>query len=223
MEQGKKMSEQESLALITQMINRAKEAYYSTGLDAIMWGTVIAICSLVRLSEIHFGYRLPFDIYLLTVVAVIPQIFIVIKEKKEKKVKTYDDAFIGYLWLGFGISIFLLILIINNVFNEWGAWTDKYKDIGGESSPHSFYEFVAPLFLMLYGMPTFVTGAACKFKPMLFGGIFCWVCSIAAIYTSIKVDLILTALAAIIAWLIPGILIKIEYGKIKKEQAQLNV
>jgi uncharacterized protein with PQ loop repeat len=223
MEQEKKLSEQESLALITQMISRAKEAYYSTGLDAIMWGCVIAICSLVRLSEIHFGYKLPFDIYLLTVVAVIPQIFIVIKEKKERKAKTYDDAFIGYLWLSFGISIFLLILICNNVFNEWGAWTDKYQAATGQSTSPGFYEFVAPLFLMLYGMPTFVTGAACKFKPMLWGGIFCWLCSIATIYTSIKLDLILTASAAIIAWLIPGILIKIEYGRVKKEQAQLNV
>jgi len=223
MEQEKKLSEQESLALITQMINRAKEAYYSTGLDAIMWGCVIAICSLVRLSEIQFDYKLPFDIYLLTVVAIIPQIFIIVKEKKERKVKTYDDAFINYLWLGFGISIFLLILICNNIFNEWGSWADESKNATGHSASHGFYEFVAPLFLMLYGMPTFVTGAACKFKPMLWGGLFCWVCSIAAIYTSIKLDLILTALAAVIAWLIPGILIKIEYGRIKKEQAQLNV
>ena len=223
MEPEKKLSEQESLALITQMINRAKESYYSTGIDAIMWGSVIAVCSLVRLSEIHFGYRLPFDIYLLTIVAVIPQVFIVVKEKKERKAKSYDDAFVDYLWLGFGISIFLLILICNNIFNEWGAWTDKYQIATGQSASHGFYEFVAPLFLMLYGMPTFVTGAACKFKPMLWGGLLCWVCSIAAIYTTIKLDLILTALSAIAAWLIPGILMKLEYEKVKKEQAALNV
>ena len=223
MEQEKKLSEQESLALITQMINRAKEAYYSTGLDAIMWGCVIAICSLVRLSEVHFGYKLPFDIYLLTIVAIIPQIFISIKEKRERKIKSYDDPYLDYIWLGFGICIFLLIYISNNIFGEWGSWANEYKNITGKSATFRFSEYVAPLFLMLYGLPTFITGAACKFKPMLWGGIFCWICCIVAIYTSIKIDLLLTSASAALAWLIPGIIMEKEYRMYKKEQAQVNV
>ncbi|HJS53408.1 MAG TPA: hypothetical protein VJ765_02660 [Chitinophagaceae bacterium] len=223
MEQEKKLTERESLDLIAQMINRAKNSFHDTGIGAMMWGAVIAICSLVRLSELHFDYRLPFDIYLLTLAAIIPQILITIKEKKERRVKSYDDAFIDYLWLGFGISIFLLILICNNIFNEWGAWTNEYKPAAGTGRSYGFYEFVAPLFLMLYGMPTFVTGAACKFKPMMWGGLFCWVCSIIAIYTSIKIDLTLTAVAAIVAWFIPGILMEREYQRAKKEQGPLNV
>ena len=223
MEQEKKLTERESLDLIAQMINRAKNSFHDTGIGAMMWGAVIAICSLVRLSELHFDYRLPFDIYLLTLAAIIPQILITIKEKKERRVKSYDDTFIDYLWLGFGISIFLLILICNNIFNEWGAWTNEYKPAAGTGRSYGFYEFVAPLFLMLYGMPTFVTGAACKFKPMMWGGLFCWVCSIIAIYTSIKIDLTLTAVAAIVAWFIPGILMEREYQRAKKEQGPLNV
>ena len=223
MEHEKKLSEQESLNLITMMINKAKDSYHDTGIGAMMWGAVIALCSLVRLSELHLGYRLPFDIYLLTLAAIIPQIFITIKEKKERKVKSYDDAFIDYLWLGFGISIFLLILISNNIFNEWGAWTNEYKPGTGKENSYGFYEFVAPLFLMLYGMPTFVTGAACKFKPMMWGGLFCWACSIITIYTSIKIDLILTAVSAIVAWFIPGVLMEKEYRLYKKEQAHSNV
>ena len=223
MEQEKKLTEQESLHLITMMINKAKESYHDTGIGAIMWGAVIAICSLVRLSEVYFEYRLPFDIYLLTLVAIIPQILISIREKKERKVKAYDDPYLDYIWLGFGISIFLLILICNNIFNEWGAWTDQYKPATGNRNSYGFYEFVGPLFLMLYGMPTFITGAACKFKPMLWGGIFCWICCIIAVYTSIKIDLLLTAVSAILAWLVPGVIMEKEYRLYKKEQAQLNV
>ena len=124
MEQERKLTEQESLGIITMMINKAKESYHDTGIGAIMWGAVIAICSLIRLSEVHFDYKLPFDIYLLTLVAIIPQIFISIKEKRERKVKAYDDVYLDYIWLGFGITIFLLILIINNIFGEWGSWAD---------------------------------------------------------------------------------------------------
>jgi len=223
MEQEKKLSEQESLNLIAMMINKAKDSYHDTGIGAIMWGALIAVCSLVRLSEVQFGYKLPFDIYLLTLVAIIPQIFISIKEKKERKVKSYDDIYLDYIWLGFGISIFLLIHISNNIFGEWGSWADQYKDLTGKQVPVRFNEFVSPLFLMLYGMPTFITGAACKFKPMLWGGIFCWVCSVITVYTTIKTDLLLTAVSAITAWFIPGILMEIEYRKYKKEQALLNV
>ncbi len=221
--QDKKLSELESLSLITQMINKAKNSYHSTGVGAMMWGFVIAVCSLVRLSEIHFDYKLPFDIYLITLVAVIPQIFISIREKKERKVKSYDDIYMDFLWLGFGISIFLLIHVTNNMYSAWDPVRIEYESISGKSPSFNFYEYVNPLFLMLYGMPTFVTGAACKFKPMLFGGIFCWICSILAVYTTIKVDLILTALSAIFAWLIPGILMEREYQKTIKEQALLNV
>ena len=223
MEQKKNLTEQESLDLITQMINRAKNSFHDTGIGAMMWGAVIAICSLVRLSELHFGYRLPFDIYLLTLAAILLQIFITIKEKKERRVKSYDDAFIDYLWLGFYISLILLIVICNNVFNEWGAWTNEYKPAALTGNSHGFYEFVAPLFLMLYGLPTFVTGAACKFKPMMWGGLFCWACSIMAMYTTIKIDLTLTAVAAIVAWFIPGVLMEKEYQRAKKQQGPLNV
>ena len=221
--EDKNLSGKESLELITQMINKAKNSYHDTGIGAMMWGAVITICSLVRLSEIHFGYRLPFDIYLLTLAAIIPQIIISIKEKKERKVKSYDDAFIDYLWLGFGISIFLLIHICNIIFNEWGVWADAQAIVTGNKGGFSFYEFVAPLFLMLYGMPTFVTGAACKFKPMLWGGLLCWVCSIITVYTPIKLDLLLTAFSALFAWFIPGLLMEKEYRIYKKEQVAQHV
>jgi len=83
--QERTLTEKESLALITQMINKAKDSFYDTGLSSILWGCVIAFCSLEKLAEIQFGYRLPFDIYLLTFVAIIPQIFISLQEKKYKK------------------------------------------------------------------------------------------------------------------------------------------
>ena len=50
----KALSEKESLALITQMIHKAKSSYHDTGIGAMMWGAIIAVCSLVKLSGIHF-------------------------------------------------------------------------------------------------------------------------------------------------------------------------
>jgi uncharacterized protein with PQ loop repeat len=223
MEENKPLSERESLALISQMITKAKDSYHDTGMGAMMWGAVIAICSLVRLSEIQFNYRLPFDIYLLTLVAIIPQIFITIREKKERNVKPYDEAFMDYLWLGFGICIFLMIHIINLMANGMQPMFDRYEQLAGERPGFTLYEYIAPLFLVLYGMPTFVTGAACRFRPMLWGGLFCWACSIATVYTAIRIDLLLTAVSAILAWFIPGLIMEKEYRTYKKEQALADV
>jgi len=219
----KKLSEQESLDLIATMINKAKNSYHDTGIGAMMWGAVVAFCSLVKLSEIHFGYRLPFDIYLLTLVAVIPQIFISIKEKRERKVISYDDIYMDYLWLGFGICIFLMILTINAIGHVWEPVAAEYKTLTGNRSPFRLHEFIAPLFLILYGMPTFVTGAACKFKPMLWGGILCWVCCIITVFTTIKIDLLLTAFSAVFAWLVPGIIMERDYRVAKRELKKADV
>jgi hypothetical protein len=215
----KQLTEKESLDLIAQMIRKAKDSCHDTGIAAIMWGAVIAVCALVKLSEIHFGYRLPFDIYLLTIIAVIPQIYLSIKEKKERKVKTYDDAFMDYLWLGFGITIFLMILITNSIFRE----IEIFKSADGNSVARVMYEYISPLFLLLYGMPTFVTGFSMKFKPMMLGGIICWACCIVSIFTTVKIDLLLTAFSALSAWFIPGIIMESDYRKAKTGLAAANV
>ncbi|MGZ8558396.1 MAG: hypothetical protein ACXWWC_08695 [Chitinophagaceae bacterium] len=221
--QEKQLTEKESLALITQMIIKAKDSYHDTGMGAMMWGAIIAICSIVKLSQIHYDYSLPFDIYLLTIVAIIPQIYLTVREKKERKVKTYDDAYMDYIWLGFGICIFLLIFITNAVFRVWEPVAIEYRELTGRRSPFRFSEFISPLFLLLYGLPTFITGAACKFKPMLWGGLFCWVCCVVTVFTTIKIDLLLTAASAVMAWFVPGILMEREYKVYKMQQASINV
>lgn len=222
----KQLTEKESLDLISTMINKAKNAYYDTGVTAIMWGAVIAFCSLEKFAEFQFNYRLPFDIYLLTIVAVIPTIILAIKEKKERKVKSFDDNYMDYIWLGFGICIALMIFIVNNIQGNLNPVMDKYNELANgrtDWTAFHFGEYMMPLFLLLYGLPTFITGAACKFKPMLWGSLFCWVCCVITIYTNIKIDLLLTAASSIMAWLIPGIVIEKEYRLYKKQQAAHNV
>jgi hypothetical protein len=219
----KQLTEKESLDLIATMINQAKNAYHDTGMSAMMWGAVVAICSLVKFSELQFNYRLPFDIYWLAVVAIIPQVFISIKENKERRVITYDDIYMNYLWLGFGITIGLMILVVNVMGHGWQPVAEEYYKLAGKKSSFQVYEFVGPLFLILYGMPTFVTGAACKFRPMLWGGLLCWVCCVISVFTSVKIDLLLISVSSVFAWLIPGIIMEKDYRKAKRGLAEANV
>ncbi len=222
MSQENQLTEKESLELITRMINKAKDACHDTGITAIMWGLVIVICSLVRFAELQFEFRLPFDIYMLTYVAVIPQIYFSIREKKLRKVRTYDDRFQDGLWLAFGISIALLIFIVGRLYREWDPVNDQFETLTGTAG-FKLYEYIAAFFLMLYAIPTFVTGMTMKFKPMFWGGLLCWICCIASLFLPVKTDMLLIALSAAGAWLIPGIIMERDYQRAKKHLANTDV
>lgn len=215
-------SERESLALITEMIGKAKDSYHDTGIAAIMWGSVIAFCSLIKVSELHFNYKLPFDIFLLTFVAVIPQILLSYKERKKQTVRTYNQVALDYTWTVFGIAVFLMVFVTNAVFAKLGAFNEAYVSSTGKQDFFRFSEFTAALFLIIYGIPTFITGAVMKFKPMLLGGIVCWAASLVSLFTPVKIDLLLTALSAGVAWLIPGIILFKKHLQ-RKAAAQPNV
>ncbi len=203
------------LTLITQMINKARNAYYDTGIAAIMWGAVITVISLAKLAEVQFGFRLPFDPFILSFVAIIPQVIITIREKKMRRVKSYDDVAMDYVWLAFGISIILLIHTNQAVFQGLGELKTEYASVSGIQSDYKYSEYVLSLFLMLYGIPTFITGGMCKFRPMLWGGILCWGSSIVSVYTPMSIDLGLMALSAFFAWFVPGIILRQDYMKAK--------
>ena len=118
-----------------------------------------------------------------------------------------------YIWLCFGISIFLLVHINANLIRVLNTVFNDYRNLGGKLPDFNFSSYSSAMMLLLYGMPTVITGAIMKFRPMLYGGILCWVCCVITVYTNIKVDLLLMALSATCAWLIPGIILWKRYKK----------
>lgn len=211
----KELNEQESLRIITQMIHKAKNNFHDTGIGPILWGSVIAICSLVTWARIHYQFSLPFDIWLLTLVAIIPQIVITAREKKMRRAKSYDDSAIDYIWLAFGVSIFLLTHINIVFINKLAQIFKEYEAAVGKWPNFNLSSFSASLMLLLYGFPTVITGAIMKFKPMLWGGIAGWICCVVSVYTNMQIDMLLTAFAAVVMWLIPGFILWRKYQRKK--------
>lgn len=99
------MTEQESLDLITNMIQKAKGSYHETGIGSLLWGTVVTVASVVTYFQRTYDFYIGFDIWLLVLGAIIPQIIISIQEKKSNKVKKYEDDALNAIWLVFGITI----------------------------------------------------------------------------------------------------------------------
>ncbi|MFT3846744.1 MAG: hypothetical protein QM725_16915 [Lacibacter sp.] len=207
----KELTERESLLIIQQMINRARNEFVDTGIGPILWGVVITLCSIVQYLQLQFNFQLPFDIWMLAVVAVVPQIFISVKEKRMRKAKGWDDDIMSYVWLCFGAGVFLISFINAVASDQVNTLLNDYREITGKADIPHFMTFGTSYLMFVYGYPTIVTGAARKFRIMTIGGIFCWLAALVSAFTVIKFDFLLMAASATLAWLIPGIVLRKKY------------
>ncbi|MBP6430621.1 MAG: hypothetical protein KA319_02555 [Ferruginibacter sp.] len=186
-------SPQESLQVIESMIKKVKTSYHDTGVGPILWGCVVTICSIVSyFAQLH-KHPQWFAIWLLTLVAVIPQIVISVRERKQKKYVTHNDVISGAVWTTFGFSM-MVISMIENL---------------GKLNIHS------SVYMLIYGIPTIITGWVCKVKSMIIGGILCWLFSISSVFVDYPYPFLFMAASAIAAWLIPGLLLNYKYRKLK--------
>ena len=176
------------------MIYKAKNSYHESGTSALLWGSIIMFCSAVSFANTFWRIGGLNAVWLLTFIALVPQIIISVRESKTQKFKSHTDDAMAGIWISFGIGIFLFSFYTNVVKVEGSAC----------------------LFLTLYGMPTFATGYAQRFKAMIFGGIVCWVAAVISIYTPGRVDFLLFFIAAFFAWFLPGLILRRRYLEEKK-------
>lgn len=192
--QDEHISGQESLAIIESMINKAKNQFGENGFLYLLWGWVVLFCSLTQFVLMHVvHYPKHYLVWMSTWLAVIVQIVYLARRDRKRKVRTYTDDIVGYVWITFVILMFLTGFLVGRSLNaQYGS-------------------FINIMFLALYGMPTFLSGVILKFKPLVIGGIGCWVLSIAATFISFDYQLLFLGAAVIIAWIIPGYLLRARF------------
>jgi uncharacterized membrane protein len=221
MNQEQPLDEHQSLQIITEMISKAKGSFHERGTSAILWGSVVCIAGLISFAERFWDFDIHFDIWLLVLAAIIPQIFISIKESRERKVLSHDESFMNAVWMVYGISVFALVFYMqivpgvtaNFITQDGQELLVKTIQTGKTEHFNLFIPSQSSIFLILYAIPTLATGIARKFKPMLVGGILCYVLFIISCYTSTTWDMLLMAIAGICNWLIPGIILRKRYLK----------
>ncbi len=218
----KELSQEESLHLITKMIQKDKKGYHERGTSAILWGSVVAIAGLLSFAQMYWAFSLGFDIWLIVLAAFIPQIFISIRESRERKVVSHTESTMNAVWITYGISIFALIFYINSVTGptmDFNATNGVLltKTVNGKTEPINYFvPSTSSLFLLLYAIPTLAGGLAYKFRPMLIGALICYGVFVASIYTSTTWDYLMNGLAGIFNWLIPGLILRHRYLREKK-------
>jgi hypothetical protein len=195
MEQEKNLSREQSLELIASMISQAKNNYYDTGISALLWGSVIIFCSLATYANQYLQWPVLRWIWCLIIVAVLPQVIISMREGRQRGFKTRESDMIGGVWFSYGIAIFVF------------SYIDSYLNIGHD----------VPIYLTLFGIPTFATGYGRRFKPMILGGLACWILAIITLFIPDYYALFFMAAGALLAWFIPGLILRRCYLKAKRQ------
>ena len=191
--QQENFSEHNSLQLIESMINKAKNRFSENGTLYMLWGYTILLCSIGQFILSHYvSYNQSQYIWSLTWVVVIYQVVFLAKKRKNEKVKTYTDDIVNVIWLAFVICLFLVMFIL------------------GYSNTQIL---ITPMIMVLYGVPTFLSGTILKFTPLKIGGACCWLLAIASMFIHFQYYFLLLGAAVIAAWIIPGHLLRIRYKK----------
>jgi hypothetical protein len=183
----KRLLPQESLALIAEAISRTKENFRSNSRYFLLWGWLITVASisfflLRQYTETAFFF-LPFP--LLAAGGIVTTLVWYTRQKAAAPTETYLGFFFNRLWLVLGIGFILVVFI--SISRGW---------------PPFLYT------LVIAAIGTAVTGLAMKFRPLVLGGLLFFAAAVVGIYLPDVYLPLLTGLAMIGGYLVPGYLLK---------------
>jgi len=185
----KELSSKESLAIITQMISKAKQEAAGDGsFQLLLWGWVVASCNFGHYALDKMGYEHPYYVWFLIIPAVFLSSWDSIKKRNRARVKTHLDEMLAGIW----ISVFVGMLITLSFMTTL-----------------SFQQ--NPIILILAGIGVISTGVLVRVKVVLMGGILLMAGSVIAFLLPVNDQYLVAGIAMILGYLVPGYYLKTTY------------
>ena len=185
----KQFSSSESLALITEMIQKAKkEAAGDGSFQLLLWGWVIALCNFGHYYLVMSGSKMPYLVWLAVIPAVIWSFGHEIMERKKARVKTHLDDFLGQLW----IAVFIGMVIILSFMPVL-----EYR--------HN------PIILVLAGVGVFGTGAVIRDNSTKIGGAVLFIGAIVGFLLPVNEQYLAAGISMVLGYLVPGYMLKSKF------------
>lgn len=185
-------SPHESLLLIRSMIETTKHSISDKSHYYLLWGWAVMIgCFIQYLLMAVFNYAHHYYAWFITPVALVCQILFIIKDKRKERVRTFINEANAHLWMIIGLSFIPLFFIFSKI-----GWM-----------------YCFPIYILIYGIGTSVSGSLIKFKPLIIGGIANMVLSTITVYLRNDLQILMTAFAILISYIIPGHLLRLHYRK----------
>ncbi len=188
LEDKKISNSEESLFIITQMIQSAKTDIRAGSFYYLLWGwLIILILSGIFFLEKYTQVVHTEWLWLFIVIGVIASGIYGYKQGKNEKSITYAGRLYMWVWMGFAISYAGIVFLL----------------IAGEQ-----YWYIGPVVLILAGYATFLSGIIIKFRPLIVGAVLFWVLGIVAWFVHSEFTFLIEALAILCGYLIPGYMLK---------------
>jgi Flp pilus assembly protein TadB len=189
------LTEKQSFSIIQEMINKAKNQFSEDGTMYLLWGWVILCCSFAHfILDVVVHYKQPWAVWSVTWIVALYMIIYQRRRDRKRKVKTYSEELLGYVWLCFVIMMVITFFLLQKFVPEF--WRYNYLFI-----------------LLCYGMPTFLSGIILKVRLLVLGGVFCWVLSVLAGFVDFHYHPLFVSAAVIVAWIIPGYSLRARFKK----------
>jgi hypothetical protein len=199
-----KFTEQESLAVIDEMISRARNNIKKgSGNYMIFWGCLVAVTALLNIALAFLlvyyskASNLSFWIWLIMIPGLIFSKWMQRNIDRKAIVKTHIDDVISSTWNAFMFASYLFVFLI---------FALSY-------ATHVYYYFylINPILMLFMGVSQYITAKTCRFKPFLYGAISSWtgsvacVCAIIFLTNGVAVQMFILAVCMVIGYVIPGI------------------
>jgi hypothetical protein len=185
-------SPHESLKLITQMIETTKNSISDRSRYFLLWGWAVVIgCLTQYYLKVILSYPRHYYAWLITPIAIVLHLVFVYRDNKKERVKTFINEANIYLWIAISLSFFALGFVFSRI-----GW-----------------QYCYPFFILFYAVGTYVSGSLIKFKPMIIGALFCFVLVVVCVYLPYDFQILITAFAIVISYLIPGYMLRSQYKK----------
>lgn len=187
--ENEELTPEQGFHIIQQMIDSAKKEISDNGFFYLLWGYLVFVAAVGHFIMLKMEYPFSFITWpiLMPLGGIVSIIHGIISGKKHKKqARSWVDHIFVYTWIAFGVCLFIILFM------------------GGKIG----WEVVYPMVMLLYGIGTFISGGIMKFKPLIIGGIVCWVISFIAFYVSFEQQLILLVIAILSAYILPGHMLK---------------
>lgn len=182
----KSLSPQESLRVIRETIDLARHSFHENGFHFLLWGWLVVFASVANyyFVEVH-PVPNPGSAWMIMVIIGMPvAMFREWRRSKQEKTRNIVHDWYGMIWLGFGISMLLVIPMA----------------VSHGLSP-------VPFILVLVGFATFMSGILLRFKPLLFGAAVIWAAALWCLFLTPSQHLLAQAGSAILGYLLPGYLL----------------
>lgn len=188
------MTEQESLKIITEMIENSRSKIRDNGFYYLLWGWLMLLASILNFVLIKMDYDrawLPWPV--LMAAGMVVSVIAGYRKGKEARVMTWFDTSMIYLWWAFFMVLVIVLYMAGTGVIPWRA--------------------ADALIISLYGLATFVSGGLLRFRPLIYGGTLAWVLAIVILYVPDLYSFLVVGASIVVAYLVPGYILKNRYNR----------